>query len=116
MSGHADHVLLSALGAKIRSLREARGLTQQALAEMIGLGQFTFSRYEGGRRSAPVSVLGRIAEALGVPLATLFEGEALEPAAPAGREEWVWIWDQLDDRGREIVLAAARTALRRSGE
>jgi transcriptional regulator with XRE-family HTH domain len=110
MPRRTDEELLRAVGARIRQLREARGLTQQALAERIDLGQFTYSRYETGRRSPPISVLSRVAEALGVPLAALFE-EPDESSGEPGRDEWLWLWEQLGAKGREIVLATARSAL-----
>lgn len=116
MPRHTDDQLLRTLGSRIRALREARGLTQQALSERINLGQFTYSRYETGRRSPSISVLAKVASALGVPLSTLFEVGEPELAGDAGQDEWLWLWNELDDKGREIVLATARSALPARGE
>ena len=42
------------------------GLTQQELADLVGVAQATINRYENGERSPSPEVLGRLADALGV--------------------------------------------------
>src|SRR3990172_5123338 len=62
-------------GARLRTLRDARGLSQKDLGELAGVGETEISRHEGnGPKSNPtIAVLGRISKALNVPLSTLFE-------------------------------------------
>lgn len=116
MPRYTDYELLRAVGARIRELRETPGLTQQELAERIGIGQFTYSRYETGRRSAPLSVLARVAQALDVAMPAVFEAASpVEETDDDASEEWRWLWTALDERGREIVLDTARSALRERG-
>lgn len=53
------------IGQRIAQLREERGLTQTALAEMIGMQQQHISRLEKGRYSARLDLLAIVAAALG---------------------------------------------------
>ena len=52
-------------GYQIARLRIRRGLTQAQLAEMVGVQEATIARLEGGSRIPSLSLLRRIAEALG---------------------------------------------------
>jgi transcriptional regulator with XRE-family HTH domain len=56
----------SEFGERLIALRKTRGLTQVQLAERIGSTQRAVSRYETIADRAPVPVLARLAQALGV--------------------------------------------------
>lgn len=56
------------IGKKLRILRKERCLTQQELADKLGIKRATVSNYEIGRRSPHLSELKRIAEFYGVGL------------------------------------------------
>ena len=63
------------LGENIRRLREARGLSQNALAAAAGLDQGHLSTIEGGKRANPTAaVLVALARALGVTVDDLLRG------------------------------------------
>ena len=49
----------------IATLRKAKGLTQERMAELLGIDQSTVSSWEVGRSSPRVSQLKAIAKALG---------------------------------------------------
>lgn len=51
---------------KIRDIRLQKGMTQQQLADKLGVKQCTVSDYETGRVDLTLPKLVRIAEALGV--------------------------------------------------
>ena len=51
-------------GERIAAMRKARGLTQNELAERIGIIQSLISDYESGRRRLYAEMLIRIAQAL----------------------------------------------------
>jgi transcriptional regulator with XRE-family HTH domain len=61
------------LGAKIRALRAASGLTAHALAGAVGLSRSAISQIEGGRTEPSLRTLRRLALALDIPLPRLFE-------------------------------------------
>lgn len=56
------------IGQKLRILRRERRLTQQDLADHIGMNRATISNYEIGRRSPNISELRKLAEYFGVGL------------------------------------------------
>lgn len=56
------------ISRKIKALRKTRGLTQEQLAEQLGVQRATISNYEIGRRSPHIKELEKIASALGVSL------------------------------------------------
>jgi transcriptional regulator with XRE-family HTH domain len=58
---------------RIRDVRRQKGLTQTALAKLIGRTQGLIGKYERGEVRIPTDTLWSIAEALGVPIAQLFE-------------------------------------------
>lgn len=57
----------------MRRLREAKGLSQGALAADAGIYQELVSRIENGRGNPELDTLGKIADALGIEPRELFE-------------------------------------------
>jgi transcriptional regulator with XRE-family HTH domain len=70
---------MTSLGERIKALRADRQLQQRQLAEKAGLTPSMLSQIESGRLTPSLHTLGKVAGALGVPIASLFE------AAPDGR-------------------------------
>lgn len=68
------------LGARIKELRRARGISQERLAEMIEVEPSHMSRIEGGKSYPSLDRLERIAESLGMPMKAFFEFGHLEAA------------------------------------
>lgn len=56
------------IGKKLQQLRKGRKLSQQELADKMGVSRATISNYEVGRRSPHLSELKRFAEFYGVGL------------------------------------------------
>jgi XRE family transcriptional regulator, fatty acid utilization regulator len=71
---------LATLGQRLRHFRGEAGLTLDQLGERVGIAASQLSLMENGRREPRLSLLGSIAEAVGVPVATL-----LDPAPPTER-------------------------------
>ncbi len=46
----------------MRSLREASGIKQKAIANYLGISQQTYSNYENGRREIPVGIVTDLAK------------------------------------------------------
>jgi len=82
------------LGRRIAELREGGGRTQQILADSVGVSPQRLREIESGAHNPSVRSLVRLADALGVPLAALFE-------LPASRER------RGPGRPRKAPLAAA---------
>ncbi len=57
-----------AVGARVREIRLAQGVSQEELAVAIGVSRETLSRYEHGKRTLPLATLFCIAECLQRPL------------------------------------------------
>lgn len=76
---------------RLRELRGARGMTLAVLAEYSGVSRSNISLIERGESSATATVLDKLAAALGVPVASLFErpADVSSPIARAG-EQPVW--------------------------
>ena len=70
---------MTSLGERIKALRAERALQQRQLAEKAGLTPSMLSQIESGRLTPSLHTLGRLAGALGIPIASLFE------QAPQGR-------------------------------
>ena len=64
-------------GATIRSLREERKLTQAELGERIGVSSKTVSKWETGKGLPDISLLQPLAQALGISLIELMNGEPI---------------------------------------
>jgi transcriptional regulator with XRE-family HTH domain len=58
-------------GTFIRQVRRSRGLSQQALAEIVGIGQPNLSAYENDRQLPSVDVLNKILVGCGYLLTAL---------------------------------------------
>jgi len=61
------------VGKRLRAIRHRRRATLKAVAELAGLSESFLSQVERGRASASIASLGRIAAALGISVADLFE-------------------------------------------
>lgn len=63
------------LGERVRALRMERGLQQRQLAEKADLTPSMVSQIESGRLTPSLNTLRRLADALGVTIASLFDGQ-----------------------------------------
>lgn len=71
-------------GSAIKALREDRGLTQDRLADRLGVSGKAVSRWETGRGYPDITLLEHLAEALGVSVIELLAGEAVTNRNRAG--------------------------------
>lgn len=60
------------VGDRLRSLRRAQGLSQRSLADQVGIDARTIGALENGRKAPTLDALFDIADALGVPVTSLF--------------------------------------------
>ena len=66
--------ILDRFGNRVRELRKARGLSQEAFAEKCGLDRTYLSGIECGRRNVALCNIDAIARALGVSISELTRG------------------------------------------
>ena len=69
------------IGAKLRARRLSLGLTQQGLAELIGVTYQQAHKYEKGVNRIAAGRLYTIAQALGVEVGYFYDGIGAEPGA-----------------------------------
>jgi transcriptional regulator with XRE-family HTH domain len=62
------------LGASLRVLRAASGLSQEAFADRLGIHRTYIGGLERGERNVTLQTVERIADLLGVPVLTLLDG------------------------------------------
>ena len=70
----APHRVDVHVGARVRILRRASGMSQEALADRLGLTFQQVQKYERGANRISASKLFEIAAALNVPVSSFFEG------------------------------------------
>jgi len=71
------------IALRVRTLRDAAGLSLDALAERCGVSRSNISLIERGRSSPTATVLDKLSTGLGVTVASLFEGDAAAAEAPS---------------------------------
>lgn len=111
------------VGAALRARRQALGLSQQVVADAVGVTVPTISTWETGRAQGGLRLdaLVSLAEALGCHLRL----EVAEGAGdlqigglselPRELQHLPALWATLDDRGRTLILAAIRAAVPDAG-
>ena len=104
-----DHV-----GARIRERRIMLGLTQQQLAELIGVTYQQEHKYERGINRVSAGRLSEIARALNVPVGYFYEGIGEEGVRPATQHQRMLLEiarnfaDIPNERHQEALSALAR--------
>jgi transcriptional regulator with XRE-family HTH domain len=76
--------LKETVATNVRRLRNARGWTQEDLADRVGLSTRYVGQIERSQASMSITVLGRLAEALSVGAADLVEGSSRRSRQPRG--------------------------------
>lgn len=66
------------LAANLKRLRDGKGLSQQALADLSGVPRPTVAHLESGQANPTLSVVSKLARSLGVTLDGLLERERVE--------------------------------------
>ena len=62
-------------GAKVRKLRQAKGVSQEAFADICGLHRTYVGAIERGERNVSLENIEKIAKALGISIASLFAAQ-----------------------------------------
>lgn len=101
-------------GDRIKDARIAKGLTQEQLAEMIGVAKNTVTGYEKGTREPDVTKIKRLIECLGIPSEDLLGvGGSVDTKITPAERAHVYQYRELDSDGREVVDAVMALEHRR---
>lgn len=73
MTNAQEQKLMKAFGKRVAEVRKSRGVTQQELAENIGMSVVAIAYIETGKRWARLGTLNKIATSLKVNVADLFK-------------------------------------------
>ena len=89
--------LASDIGARLRAIRVAHGLSQRALAKRAGVANATVSLIESGRTNPSVGALKRVLDGIPIGLSEFFSSE------PAGEEKVFFAAEELRQIGKGRV-------------
>lgn len=68
------------LGSRIKALRSAQNLTQEQIADQLGISRQKYARIENGANSVTLDILSKIANILGVTVGDITKVLDEEPA------------------------------------
>ena len=91
------------LGERIRTLRRARGLSQEALAEVLERSPQQVQKYETGKTRISVGVLMQMAAALGARPSALLPGDPTAVCSDEGLATTVQLMLSLPPTSQELV-------------
>jgi len=96
------------IAKKIKTIREAKGMTAKEVISAVGMGAPMYSRIENGVNEPSLSTLEKIAKALGVKLSDFFENDdtlADINSYDASLMEKIKLVEQLNDDEKKIVFS-----------
>lgn len=107
------------VGSRIREIRKARGLSTEALAEVVGISPGQFAKYEVAGTRVCVGNLYMVARHLGVPVTMFFPDAGKVGVAPAAHAvrlaTLVDLFESIPDPHLKRALVATSGLLRSSG-
>jgi transcriptional regulator with XRE-family HTH domain len=104
------------IGTRIRTARRERGLTQDDLANRIGVSRSAVAQWETGRAGQVTGNLSRIAALLEVSVEHLLNGDDKRSAGEARQGDelaLLRLYRECDPEDRQMLLRTARRLARR---
>ena len=92
------------IGPRIRSLREARGYSQEYMADMLHISQSTYAHLESGKSSMKVDRLFHIAEILTIDVTRLLDDPQHAPSSNGHAVELNPAYDQLIREMKDEII------------
>lgn len=92
------------LGLRIKTMRKARGFTQQKLAEMVGVSRTYIQTLESNRRLPSMKLLQNLARALDVNLSDLVSDNQNKKLIRAQLEEYLDYRSEMEVWYKDIKL------------
>ena len=102
-----DEQFFRTMGARIAQARKTQSLTQQQVADQLGIAQQTYAHYEVGDIRFPASMLPLLAQVLGLTTEELL-GQDAKPKAKRGPTPRL---QQQIDRIRELPKAKQQAVM-----
>lgn len=96
------------LGTRIREIRKSRQLSQERLAEKVGVEPKQISRIEGGKSSPSMDTLEAIARELQVEMKDLLDFQHLTDQEPI-EDQALQIIRLMDVRTKRVAIRLLRT-------
>lgn len=101
------------LGQRIKEERKARHLTQQELADIVGMDTGHLSRVEHGKTVPSINAIVKIADAFNLPVSKLFDNIPARKATDYGWSEKVGIMvKDASPQKRERILRTLKTLIK----
>jgi len=115
-----DKAFYQALGQRIAEARKTRDMTQQQLADQLGIAQQTIAHHESGRLRVAVALLPPLAVALGLSVEELIGETEIQPAlrrGPVSRvQQQLERIQQLPRAKQRFVIEMLETVLQQAGQ
>ena len=96
------------LGARIREVRKLRHLSQERLAEKVGVEPKQISRIEGGKSAPSLDTLGAIAKHLQVEMKDLFDFRRLVTEEKV-EDQVLRLLGMMDDKTKQVAIRVLHT-------
>lgn len=98
------------IGEKVRLLRKHAGMTQERLAELVGVSFQQIQKYENGSTKLNTDKLQQVASALKVPASAFFGEDTYEKSPLSDREKkLIKAFRNLDDDNMQECLVKLLT-------
>ena len=105
------------IGTRIRAVRRDRGLTQDDLADRVGVSRSAVAQWETGRTGQITGNLSRIADVLEINVEFLMYGDDKRAAAEVRQGDelaLLRLYRECEPEDRQMLLHTARRLARRS--
>ena len=97
------------IGKNLQKLRKQKSLTQEALAEAVGVARQTIAKWEAGESTPDLEISGRLASALEVTLDDLVNAPEYElDSRPGMRGKHMFGVVTVGDKGQIVIPVRAR--------
>jgi transcriptional regulator with XRE-family HTH domain len=107
---------IPSIGARIQTVRRERGMTQDDLAQSVGVSRSAVAQWETGRAGQVTGNLTRIANVLGVTVEYLLHGDAKHAVMGTGQGDelaLLRLYRECAPEDRQLLLRTARRLARR---
>ena len=88
---------------KIQEARKRRGLTQEELAEQIGVSRQALAKWESGETLPDIERAAALSRILGIPLAELVQNSGPEPDQGPPRGKYLFGIAEVNDKGQIVI-------------